>query len=143
MQLTSDGLDALWNRVRRRYAAPILNLSLPDMSGFEILHWTRQFDRERVTTMIAGDLALNPRKHVVTVDRRPIAPHPPEFALLRLLMRMGEVSLSKAARHLDILGEDVDEDVVLAYLRLLQEKLDMRVEQSDRGWRLLSTRTLH
>jgi two-component system response regulator QseB len=190
---TRNGLEAVSICGRRSYAALILDLGLPDMGGFEILHRIRQFDsdipilvltardsiedrilgldfgadeyvtkpfefvellarlrvlqrrvvRERVATIIAEDLALDPRSHVVTLNRRPIPLNAREFALLRLLMRTSEVSLSEAARYLDTLGGDIEEDNVAGYLRLLQEKLDMRVQQGDRGWRLLSDRTLH
>jgi DNA-binding response OmpR family regulator len=190
---TRNGLEAISICGHRSYEALILDLGLPDMGGFEILHRVRQFDsdipilvltarasiedrilgldfgadeyvtkpfelvellarlrvlqrrvaRERVATIVAGDLALDPRSHVVTLSRRPIPLSAREFALLRLLMRTSEVSLSQAARYLDTLGGDVDDDNVAGYLRLLQEKLDMRVEQGARGWRLLSDRTLH
>lgn len=200
--LRHEGLTVEWARNgreaisicgRRDYAAMILDLGLPDMGGFEILHRVRQFDsdipivvltardsiedrilgldfgaddyitkpfemvelvarlralerrvlREKGGTIVAGDLTVDLRGHGVMRGRRPIPLNAREFALLRLLMRTSHISLAEAARHLDLLGDDVDENRVAGSLRVLQAKLDLPFELSGGGWRLPSNRTLH
>jgi DNA-binding response OmpR family regulator len=201
--LTNEGLAVDWARsgretlaicARRAYSALILDLGLPDMSGFEILHRIRQFNssipivvvtargaiedrirglnfgaddyvgkpfellellarlravRRRVghehdELFTSGDVAVDLKSHVVTLRRRAVPIDACEFALLRLLIKStSPLSPSEAARQLELLGDDIDEETIADCARLLQAKLDLRFEQNQQGWRFVPARTSH
>lgn len=81
---------------------------------------------ERPTSLLVGDLLLDPAAKVVRRGEETINTSAREFALLELLMRNRDVVLSKAQVLAAVWGYDFDGDpnVVEVYVGRLRKKVD-------------------
>jgi DNA-binding response OmpR family regulator len=104
----------------------------------------RRTGRAHHELLTAGDVIVDLWSHVVTVRHRSVPVDACEFALLRLLIKStGPLLPSEAVRQLELLDDDVGEATIADCVRLLQDKLGLRFERNEEGWRLVQRQALH
>jgi two-component system OmpR family response regulator len=86
----------------------------------------RRGSRERPTTLVAGDLRLDPAAHRVWRGDAEVSLTPRQFALLEFLIRRAGEVLSKATilDHVWDFAFDGDPNIVEVYVRHLRRKID-------------------
>ncbi len=122
VEISHDGLDALWLAKEREYAAIVLDLLLPGMNGFEICRelraagvWTPilmltaksgEYDEAEALDTGADDFLSKPFSFVVlvarvrAVARRGAAPRP-------TVLTVGDVTVDPARREVTVAGTAV------------------------------------
>lgn len=104
----------------------------------------RRVERECRAVMRVGDVLVEVRSHAVSLDRALVSLSAREFLTLRLLVRSPcGVTSGGIARHLNALGDEVDESVVEGHVDGLRSKLRLDLVRTADGWRCLATPTLH
>ena len=173
----ATGPDGLWQATESRFDVIVLDIMLPQMSGYEVLRKLRQreiwtpvlmltakdgeydqadaFDMgaddylvkpfsfvvlvarlralirrgapERPVVMTAGDLTLDPIRHVVERAGTPIDLSPREFALLAYLMRNKDAVCTKSEILQNVWDahHEGPENLVEVYVRYLRRKIDI------------------
>ncbi|AKK28713.1 response regulator transcription factor [Mycobacterium sp. EPa45] len=173
----ATGTEGLWEATENHFDVIVLDIMVPELSGYEVLRrlrarsvWTPvlmltakdgEYDQadafalgaddylvkpfsfvvlvarlhalarrgapERPVVMTAGDLTLDPVRHVVERAGAPIDLSPREFSLLAYLMRNKDAVCTKA----DILHRVWDphyegpDNIVEVYVRYLRRKIDI------------------
>jgi DNA-binding response OmpR family regulator len=171
------GTEGLWQATENRFDVIVLDIMLPEVSGYQVLRqlrarevWTPvlmltakdgEYDQadafdlgaddylvkpfsfvvlvarlralvrrgapERPVAMTAGDLSLDPARHIVERAGTPIDLSPKEFGLLEYLMRNKDAVCAKV----DILESvwdahyDGPDNIVEVYVRYLRRKIDI------------------
>jgi DNA-binding response OmpR family regulator len=171
------GTEGLWQATENRFDVIVLDIMLPELSGYQVLRqlrarevWTPvlmltakdgEYDQadafdlgaddylvkpfsfvvlvarlralvrrgapERPVAMTAGDLSLDPARHIVERAGTPIDLSPKEFGLLEYLMRNKDAVCTKV----DILESvwdahyDGPDNIVEVYVRYLRRKIDI------------------
>ncbi len=123
VEITHDGLDALWRAKERPYGAIVLDLLLPGMNGYEVCRelraagvWTPilmltaksgEYDEAEALDTGADDFLSKPFSFVVLVARlraiarRGAGPRPAVLAV-------GDLVVDPACRHVDVAGATVE-----------------------------------
>ena len=173
----ATGTEGLWQATENRFDVIVLDIMLPELSGYQVLRqlrarevWTPvlmltakdgEYDQadafdlgaddylvkpfsfvvlvarlralvrrgapERPVAMTAGDLSLDPARHIVERGGTPIDLSPREFGLLEYLMRNKDAVCTK----IDILESvwdphyDGPDNIVEVYVRYLRRKIDI------------------
>ena len=173
----ASGTEGLWQATENKFDVIVLDIMLPELSGYEVLRrlraagvWTPilmltakdgEYDQadafdlgaddylvkpfsfvvlvarlralarrgapERPVVMTAGDLTLDPVRHVVERSGTPIDLSPREFGLLAYLIRNKDAVCTKS----DILHNvwdphyDGPDNIVEVYVRYLRRKIDI------------------
>jgi two-component system OmpR family response regulator len=173
----ATGTEGLWQATENRFDVIMLDIMLPELSGYQVLRqlrarevWTPvlmltakdgEYDQadafdlgaddylvkpfsfvvlvarlralvrrgapERPVAMTAGDLSLDPARHIVERAGTPIDLSPREFGLLEYLMRNKDAVCTKV----DILESvwdphyDGPDNIVEVYVRYLRRKIDI------------------
>lgn len=119
-----DGREGLDEALRGMYDLILLDIMLPGLNGLEVLR--RKAAAPAADLLRVGPVALDPLRHIVTVNGQEVTLTGREFQLLQYMMENEDIVLSRETLLSTVWGYDYlgETNVVDVYIRYLRQKID-------------------